>query len=531
MSRLMRLANQSQAALEEASKQTGARPDELRDAARFLIQQLCFARGADHYRVLGLEFDASPEQIKDHYHQLIWLFHPDRTAARESWTDHFAGRVNDAWAVLSRAESRANYDAQLEQAKALNPVQDAETVPTDPPCWPPDILPQPPQDSSYSRPRAASTRRWWPAVLMSGIAVGGGMLLIWANYPEMNAQSPPTYRPTTSVDPVPAVQDQKPVPKPVDRNAIDLFLTPPDWRAISQRELLTRQQSANDRAVRPESRQSDLPVTGAVEAKLKQPSVEQLRLDQLLQSEQAERIRIDKEIKAEQAWRERMAAERLKQERLQAQLDQLERLRVEEEIKADQRRQELAIENERRRLAQTREKVGRLPEQPRPTPDEIPGADPVRPSSASDKSKPSSHPIPATAATRIKGASSDDAKLTAREAQKVVDRYVAAYQRGDLHTLMSLYTTDVLVNGQNYGAIRRNFESFFEDQIIQRLDLNDLQWDHRSDVSSLKARYKLSLQRRGDGQNHESKGNIQFELRKQEGKFAIQTLDYDWVEN
>lgn len=353
--------------------------------------------------------------------------------------------------------------------------------------------------------------------------------MIWVNYADMIAYSSPTDRPTLSVATGASVPGQKPVPEPVDRNASNRFLTTPDWQAISQREPLDRQPSANDQALRPASQASALPPTEVVEAKPRPPSVEPLRRAHLLQLEQAERMRIERELKAEQAWRERMAAERLKQERLQAELDRLERLRVEGEMKADQRRQELAIDNEQRRLAQTRERLGRLPEPAGPIPAERPGAEPVRPAGAADTSGPASPSNPATAAMRVKGASADDAKRTAREAQKVVDRYVAAYQRGDLHTLMSLYTADVRVNGQNYGAIRRNYEAFFEGQVIQRLDLKDLQWDHRSDVSRLTARYQLSLRHRDGGQQHESTGNIQFELRKQDGKLSIQTLDFDWV--
>ena len=113
--RLLGLAHGAAPVLAEAARQRGARSEEVQDAARFLIQQLCFARGASHYRTLGLEPGASFEQIKEHHRRLMWLFHPDRAAGRDTWTDGYAARLNDAWDTLSRPDSRGRYDAGLQQ--------------------------------------------------------------------------------------------------------------------------------------------------------------------------------------------------------------------------------------------------------------------------------------------------------------------------------------------------------------------------------------------------------------------------------
>lgn len=532
MSRLLRLANHSQTVLKEASQQTGAGPDELCDAARFLIQQLCFARGADHYRVLGLEPNAPLEQVKEHYHQLMRLFHPDRTAGRETWTEHFASRVNEAWTVLSRSEARACYDTQLYQPRPPDPPQCSVTEPADASRRTTDIRPQQIKYSSHAESRIQSFRHWRSATILTGIALAGGALLIWVDYPDLASQASLRYHRKAPIVEVSAVPNQKPGVEQTARSAISLLLTAPDWKAISQREFQTRQQSDRARAVQPQIQPVDQPVKAAGEVQMKQESAEQSRLEHLLQLEQTERMRIEKEIKAEQAWREHIAAERLRQERLHADLDQAERMRIEKEIKADLHRQELAIEYERGRLLdQTREKPARNPEQKSKTLHELPGIESGQPALAPVKVPPSPHPAPATIATLPKSAPGDDANLTDREAKKLVDRYVTAYQHGDLHTVMSLYATDVQVNGNNYGAIRRNFASFFEDQVIQRLELENRQWDHRGDVARLKARYKLSLKRRDTGKLHESTGNIQFVLRKQNGRVSIQAMDFDWVKN
>lgn len=127
---LLVLAHGSADALADAACHCGAHPDEVQDAARFLIQQLCFARGADHYRTLGLEPGASVDQIKERHRRLIWLFHPDRGAGHETWTNGYAARLNDSWDTLSRAGTRERYDAWLASSASTPDVEDARKLPT-----------------------------------------------------------------------------------------------------------------------------------------------------------------------------------------------------------------------------------------------------------------------------------------------------------------------------------------------------------------------------------------------------------------
>jgi hypothetical protein len=171
MDRLLALANASGSTRDDAARRMGARPDEVRDAARFLVQRLCFGRGANHYRVLGLDPNAPPEQVKEHHRRLMWLFHPDRVAGRESWTEGYAARVNEAWAVLSHPESRARYDARLlEPAGAVG-------------AW---SAPRPlvPVGSGRSRagrrirPRRPVWRRWLPLAVLGGCALGAALLVV-----------------------------------------------------------------------------------------------------------------------------------------------------------------------------------------------------------------------------------------------------------------------------------------------------------------------------------------------------------------
>ena len=60
--------------------------EELRRAALAFIREVCFRDGASHYQLLGLPADAKREAVKENYHLLMALIHPDRAEhAREAW--------------------------------------------------------------------------------------------------------------------------------------------------------------------------------------------------------------------------------------------------------------------------------------------------------------------------------------------------------------------------------------------------------------------------------------------------------------
>ncbi len=89
---------------------------ELRGAALFFVEHVLFQREATHYRVLGLNQDARPEQIKEHHRLLMRLFHPDRGGQANARREQFATRANLAYNTLRDTDSRASYDSTLKPA-------------------------------------------------------------------------------------------------------------------------------------------------------------------------------------------------------------------------------------------------------------------------------------------------------------------------------------------------------------------------------------------------------------------------------
>ncbi len=63
----------------------------------------------DYYKILGVQHNASPDQIKNAYRELALKFHPDRNKDKGA-EEHFK-QVNEAYAVLSDPEKRQQYDA------------------------------------------------------------------------------------------------------------------------------------------------------------------------------------------------------------------------------------------------------------------------------------------------------------------------------------------------------------------------------------------------------------------------------------
>merc|ERR1740129_21677 len=64
----------------------------------------------DYYRVLGINRDASPEDVKKAYRKLALNWHPDRNPDDQATAEAEFKRVAKAYSVLSDSERRAAYD-------------------------------------------------------------------------------------------------------------------------------------------------------------------------------------------------------------------------------------------------------------------------------------------------------------------------------------------------------------------------------------------------------------------------------------
>ena len=105
------------AAANRSRQAAGDVAGEPQQAARFFIEHVLMAHNASHYRVLGVDPVAPPEEIKEHHRLLMRLFHPDRQTAVDERSDAIATRINQAYTVLRYPDTRATYDLSLAEKR------------------------------------------------------------------------------------------------------------------------------------------------------------------------------------------------------------------------------------------------------------------------------------------------------------------------------------------------------------------------------------------------------------------------------
>ena len=89
---------------------TGYDPKFIRAAAIFYIYQVLWTSDADHYRILGVNPDASPAQLTEHIRWLAKWLHPD--ADRPAVKRTAVTRVMSAWDAVKTPERRRAYEQQ-----------------------------------------------------------------------------------------------------------------------------------------------------------------------------------------------------------------------------------------------------------------------------------------------------------------------------------------------------------------------------------------------------------------------------------
>lgn len=110
----------------------------------------------NHYDILGISRDASPEQIKTAYRKLSIKFHPDKNQGEEFFSDMFK-QINEAYTILYNPNSRKVYDIQLYKFEHPDPIY--QKVYQEPK---PTTQPNPSPKNNYSEPedKWVPVRKW-----------------------------------------------------------------------------------------------------------------------------------------------------------------------------------------------------------------------------------------------------------------------------------------------------------------------------------------------------------------------------------
>ena len=529
MDRLLWLANGSPEALEAGVQQTGARPQELRDAARFCVQQLCFAREADPYRVLGVEPGAPPERIKEHYRLLMRLFHPDRAVGRETWTEHYASRVNEAWTALSRSQNHAVQDRppalRIPAWDTLSPVAERATGRSRPP---------PVRNPPVRRFRAP--RRWLPSLVLGGLTLAAAVVVLGGFYLDQSSVGRTGFRPTSDAnfDPPAGVATAS---EPA--GALAPLLAAPDWRALEQREQQAQRQVARLQERHEQLEQNRREQIAVEEALLEKVRTERSRLEEQVKAEQArvaqvraERLAVEQQrlmqLQAEQARVEQVRVERQWAERRRLEELQVERARAErlaDELRAERRRMEQAkVEQakvEQLKAERVQVERQRLEEQLKAERARVEQAQVEQARVERARLEAAANRAPVASMT-VTDAAPDRHDLTAADLESLMNRYTRAYQQEDLNSVMALFGAGAR------DRVHRDYAALFARHRVRGLWLQDLRWLFRGGSASGSGRYELRLEGRNDGEPRQIKGNIRFTVQKRGRQVLIEAIEYDW---
>jgi hypothetical protein len=108
---LLRIVSGDEAATANGAYWSGRPPKIVHEAAAFFIEQILLFPGADSYRVLGADQNATAAELRRNMALLFRWLHPDVNQRGER--SIFARRLTRAWEDVKTSERRAVYDKAL----------------------------------------------------------------------------------------------------------------------------------------------------------------------------------------------------------------------------------------------------------------------------------------------------------------------------------------------------------------------------------------------------------------------------------
>lgn len=467
MGRLIRLVSGDAATLALSISESRASADQLREAAAFFLQQVCFTPGIDNYRVLGVTRGAGDDQIREHYRLLVRWLHPDRNS--DEWQNVFMDRVNAAWKDLRSAEARAHYDEQSGSDELAVDAEPVNNMPMVSPRW------------MANEPTAWSAARLMhslPALILVGLGVLC-LLGLWLLYLEKRQEARYV-----------VVAAQRASSDPV-RDLIDA-----NSHSIKTRGTAPVAQSV---AIDDAARTPSIPA----------PS------DTLGQTEPNPSARERSAVAAPVA-------------RADASPPVPRRAHAIAAVNKSELASAPVLADPREPKPMQRAAAPSMPElQGAPSTDAAPMSEPD-PSPGDVVDVDGSVVIPdrpgAAAASPVV---SVESRVDERLINDLLQEYRSAYDDGDLIRLMALFTTVARNRSDDSGRLADRYRALFESSGRRRLAIEDVTWWLDGDVIAVVAHYNTSITPTGASRSKRSGGDIRFDLRREAGSMRIARVRHE----
>ncbi|MBP8283808.1 MAG: hypothetical protein KAX46_07830 [Chromatiaceae bacterium] len=553
-------------------------PEEILEAARFLVRQVLLAPGASPLRMLGFEAEATPVRIRQHYQLLIRLFHPDRQVRQSDLDTEYAARLNSAYQGLrgdaTAVEGEEGADGEDEESQAAAVASD-ELRRFFHPQQP--ITPRRVSRSNCGNWLRMTRRTLLAAALLLIVGVAGFILvsLMWPTtvHLQMSANPPakvtlaerqPSYIKSTATTP----PEVKPLLAKVPESKVASLpaspaspLAPPEHQSSSldvvesERDHLTaleqRQHEIAEEMARIEKDREDLARQQDKQAQLRQAETQ--RLEVLRQETLAEAERQQRQVAEAEA---RLQVERKALEQQRGDLSRQEHTGT----NAAKAEQQAALLEAERKLLQAAEAEVRLKaerevlerqkaEQARREQDAAKGREAERQAALAVAKRQQQAAAEAEALkverlslerqqaeeqarrevvkTRRHEAESK-APIPAADPNNVVARLTQVYGSGDLEGLVNLFTTDAQVSGgRGQAFIRGDYRDFFAQSPYRQLRIYGMKWRAGQD-GRLICTGSLALKTRQSAMEdwQSASGSIRFELVPAEGGYKISGMEH-----
>jgi hypothetical protein len=115
--------------------------------------------------------------------------------------------------------------------------------------------------------------------------------------------------------------------------------------------------------------------------------------------------------------------------------------------------------------------------------------------------------------------------ISVLELKLLIERFIGAYERGDLEGFLGLFAEQAHTNAQGgKAAIRRDYGNLFYTTQSRHISLSSLRWHREPGLARGESYFLVKTQNRGERWFKEYSGSIRFEVEKRNGELLIKGL-------